>query len=429
MNASLVNGTSSLQIADQRTVDQRLLMFAFHFPPANTTGAHRPFRFVRYLQELGIETHVVTSAPQTQDAPWKHSYATGPATTGMERAGLKAATALQRVLPYNDQLPWVTQAIARSKDIVKREQPSAIISTSPPVACHLAAWAAKQLYRLPWVADFRDPIRGNPFRSRSWGGIWDVPVERLILSSADAVVANTDAAANMLRKRYPAFAHKVHLIWNGYDPAKALKPKPIPSRSHKSLVHAGSIYGQRHPSSLVASLNRLATKAQISAETVRLRLVGDIAFEEPWVAASSFTALHEQGLIEHTNGSVSASEALREIAEADYLLLLDVNNAGAGLQVPAKIFEYIQIGRPILTFTSRNSPVERLLDRSGAPHLCIYPDQKPEEVDSLVLAFLGMPTNPVEPGTWFQQEFDGRAQAQKLAQILATTIAASRTRS
>ena len=92
---------------------------------------------------------------------------------------------------------------------------------------------------------------------------------------------------------------------------------------------------------------------------------------------------------------------------ADYLLLLDINDRALGLQVPAKLFEYIQIGRPILAFTGRHSPVERILEQSGIPHACIHPDDPTQAVDERVLKVLCMSKRPVQPSQWFKEMFDG----------------------
>ncbi len=72
--------------------------------------------------------------------------------------------------------------------------------------------------------------------------------DRLVASYADAIIANTDAAHKMMVGRYPKWRDKYHLIWNGYDPEHSLEPLRIPERNYRSMVHAGSLYGQRHPS-------------------------------------------------------------------------------------------------------------------------------------------------------------------------------------
>lgn len=404
-----------------------VLMIAFHFPPSTATGARRPFRFARYLRDYGYLLHVITQVPQSSPSPWKHT-TQAPGSSSIPRRvaiGSKAAKILQRFLPYNDQLPWVAHAVETATHVIARERPVAIISTSPPIACHLAAWLCSRWYGLPWIADFRDPLYGNPSRNRSWGWIWDAPVDRLIISKAAAVIANTDAAADMLRTRYPRMAHKIHLVWNGYDPEQIIGPLPLPKRSYRLLVHAGSLYGQRHPTALLASLHRLISSGKLNSTQLKIRLVGELYENDRWIAESKFSELIRLGCVEHTAGAVTADEAVREMAESDYLLLLDLNDRNIGLQVPAKIFEYIRIGRPILAFTGRNSPVERILSQSGIRHICLHGDSPAEEIDRQLLSLLDLPPMPLKPSAWFEEQFNGAKQSEALARILDEVLRCS----
>ena len=66
------------------------------------------------------------------------------------------------------------------------------------------------------------------------------------------------------------------------------------------------------------------------------------------------------------HGQVSYGRALREMVEADVLLLMD--SPGRTIGVPAKLYEYLGAGRPILALGERGGDLERVLFESGAPH-------------------------------------------------------------
>ena len=398
---------------------QWLLLFAYSFPPTNETGAQRPFRFARYLKRYGYQAQVITASSPDNGGLWPHVTKAPGASPGRGvRIGASIAGAVQRVLPYNDQLPWVSHAVAAADQFVRGVRPAAVLSTSPPVACHLAALRMKWRYGLPWIADMRDPIYGNPHRSRRLARPYYALLERAVVTHADAVIANTDNAAEALRQRYPLLAHKIHLVWNGYDPAQAIGPQPIPRRGHKVLLHAGSLYPARHPGTLVASLARLAEQGRLDPGTVRLRLIGCIGAIGPWASAPGCEVLRQRGCLEFIDRVLPQPEAHREMAQADYLLLLDGNEMGMSVQVPAKLFEYIRIGRPVLAFTARNSPAERILAGSGVPHACICRDLPDEQVDRMVLSFFNLSNNPVQPSWWFQEQFDAVEHTKHLASIL-----------
>ena len=104
--------------------------------------------------------------------------------------------------------------------------------------------------------------------------------------------------------------------------------------------------------------------------------------------------------------------------ESDSLLLADNNDAGVGYTVPAKLFEYLRIGRPILALTEHGSPVERILNMSGVRFFTGSKQMKPNEFDSRIRDFLQLPTDPELLSPQFLREFNGREQARKLAGLI-----------
>jgi glycosyltransferase involved in cell wall biosynthesis len=412
--------TAGLLAGNRAPKTSHLLVFAYYFPPQNESGSQRPFRFVKHLARRGYLAHVVTRDSDGGPSPWQHVIPTYNHDARHGWPGLACASIrwLERILPYRDQLPWMPHAVAAARRVLAQYPVSAIFSTSPPPGAHVAAWRIKRQFRIPWIADFRDPIWGNPFRSETWGGAYDSLLERLIVSQADIVITNTDSSAELLRRRYPRLAQKIHLIWNGFDPEEVIGPEPIPARGYKVLLHAGSIYGGRHPGALLASLKRLNRSGLIAPGQLRVRLVGPIEAGLPWLTGVNLPALIADGWVECTDRQIPQQEARCEMAQSDYLLLLDLNELGAGLQVPAKLFEYIRIGRPILAFTAGGSPVERILSGAGVPHVCVHEGCSPAEVDAKVADFLSLPSASTSPSPWFHQCFDATVQVEMLCALL-----------
>jgi glycosyltransferase involved in cell wall biosynthesis len=389
---------------------KRLLVLAYWYPPENASGAQRPYRFVKYLQAYGYESEIVTASPAS---PGAVQVALQPNGWSVPAVLSRALRCTERVLPYADRLAWAPLAAAA----VER-RPGVILSTSPPVATHVAGWLLKQRFGVPWVADFRDPLYDNPFRSRAWGRPYDRALEALIFARADAIIANTDKAAEAMRRRHPAAASRVHLLWNGYDPGEALAAAPIPPRPFRTLVHLGSLYGGRHPGLLISSLRRLTGGGLLDPGQVRLRLIGPVEPGQAWMAGCSGDAA--PAWLDCRNTTVSRAAAQREMSESDYLLLLDLNERGAGVQVPAKLFEYVRIGRPILAVTSRDSSSARILAASGVPYVCIFDTDSEAEVDCKMLDFFRLPPSVTPHSESFAREFDAVAQTSRLDAILSS---------
>ncbi len=397
---------------------QTVLILAYYFPPGNFSGALRAFRFAKYLSREGYTVHVISREAAECFDDCGHRRANLDASDEHHLASRILGMIQQRLLPYNDQIPWIWPVIARASAVLSQEQPAVVISTSPPVAAHLAAFWLKRRFRLKWIADFRDPLWGNPFRSKRFGAVYDAALERCIFAGADAVIANTAVLAERWKSRYPHCIHKLGVLWNGYDPEEELGPAPIPPRNFQVLAHVGGVYGGRTPLILLRAVERLLRSGRLPAGRLRIRLVGHLDTKALALDRSPTSTLLASGCLEYTGGTVPLQNARRVMAEADFLLLLDTNELNIGLQVPAKLFEYIRIGRPILALTARNSPSEYILAKSNIPNSCIYPDSCDDRVDSTLLSFLDSPTQATTASPWFWRTFDASRQVAQLASVI-----------
>jgi hypothetical protein len=132
---------------------------------------------------------------------------------------------------------------------------------------------------------------------------------------------------------------------------------------------------------------------------------------------SRLESIRRQGWLDMRNEIIPKTEAVKLTAEADYLLLLDAQGAQAGLQVPAKLFEYICIGRPILASTTPGSPVVQILAKAGIPHLC-FTGEEGDAGRQRLIEFFSLPTTPSPPSDWFQREFSADHQAAFLSNMV-----------
>jgi glycosyltransferase involved in cell wall biosynthesis len=402
-----------------------ILLVTYFYPPDVQSAAARPYRLVKYLERLGHPVQVVAAghrllAPAVEGNVHRLR---GGAVRNMPRDG---ATFLERcfrqtLFAHDPGGTWVLRVAAYAARWMRGAAKPVVFSTAPPMTTHAAAWWIKKRYRARWIADFQDPLVGNPFRPGRMAASFDPLLEHAFLRTADVIIANTDTVAELWRRRYPAWAAKVHVVWNGFDPEERLALRPLPPRDHKVLAHVGAIYGVRNPELLLASVRRLLTRAELVPGQLRVRFVG--AIQEGFPEHPLWRDLAGRGVLE-LGAAVGRGEAQRIMLESDYLLLLDVTSGSAGLQVPAKLFEYVQTGRPVVACTTRGSPVDRILERSGIAYTGLYPDAPAEETDRRLLACLRAPATPRAPSEWFEASFDARRQAEHLS-ALADRLAAT----
>ena len=403
-----------------------VLLLAFHFPPENNIASARSYRFYKYLPKFGYDLQVVTTSTQDEKYPLKNVVCVSDQANSAQRRLVRPVLRqLLRPLVVEGSLDWAFASYEAAERIVSQGKTRAILSTSPPPISNIVAGRLKERFGIPWIADFRDPLSGNPDRSNSGiSRLRDLSVERWSFRRADALIANTDAALEMWKRKYPGYANKMHVIWNGFDPEDPVGPMPLPQRGYRLLVHAGGMHRARHAEILLCSLQRLIRQGRLSAKNCRVRLVGSLA--EGWVSDPALVEeLVRSGCLEYDGQLLPRQDARRIMATADSLVLFDWLAPAGTIQVPAKLFDYMRIGRPVLALTTRNSPAERLLSRSGIRFTSIYPEDAPEELDRKVLHFLTLPTEPTVVKEWFWKEFEAVSQTRQLASLLDSLCASA----
>ena len=397
-----------------------VLIFAYHYPPENAIGGARPFRFMKYLSRMGYTCRVFTAADQTGRNDPNTEYVPDPFVTHPRRSPRwQFERAVRKVfLPGEVGLQW-SYCASRAARTYIRAHPSpcvTLFSTFPPLGPHLAAWQLARSEGLPWIADFRDPFpevsehrTPHPFQMRMYR--W---LERATARRASAVIANTDAAMARWREKFPSLNGKVHSIWNGFDPEERVEPLPASSSDSRVLSHTGELYGGRTATPILESIERLIASGRLSSRSIRVRLIGPA--EAGALPNQEFLdRARAAGWLDLVTETIPQIEALRIARSSDALLVVQLQSA---VQVPAKIFEYLQIGRPILAFIQPDSPSERLLAQSGVPYRCVYPGSPPKAIDDTVADFFSLPSRAVAPSPWFEEQFNADKQTRQLDTII-----------
>ncbi len=390
---------------------RKLLLIAYAFPPFPAPGSARAWRLYKYLPEFGYETHVITASLPDVPKP-RVTYVPPPSRSLTEMVLRKYA------FPADEDVLWTPRALHAAENLVTQEKFDAVLSTFPYLNVHMAAYQLKKQFGLPWIADYRDPLVGNPFRTASGlPGLIDRYLDRRFFRAADLLIAVSDCVKDEWTKRSPKVKNKTAVIWNGFDPEEQIGPKSAQSNGYRVVSHIGNFYEGRNPVMPLASILRLVRNGRLNPSCFRFRFIGNL---DP-----SIWAKHGELLGQLTNmgclqwlATMPRGHALNAMMQSDELMLVDNNNSGIGYTVPAKLFEYIRVGRPILSLTVNGSPVQRILALSGVPFVTLSPDLNEETIDDRMIEFLNLPTEAVNVSDKFMTEFNGRNQARSLAGLI-----------
>ena len=154
--------------------------------------------------------------------------------------------------------------------------------------------------------------------------------EAATMRDAQAIIANTPGARDLLAKAYPQFAAKMVSITNGYDPEN-FESNLAPPLSGPTLeiVHPGQMYANRDPGPFVEAIRGVGVGERLG-KALRVRFIGGFMFPAQKTALrNQISALGLEGAIS-IEGQVSYAESLRAMVQGDVLLLARYSRATGG---------------------------------------------------------------------------------------------------
>ncbi len=371
---------------------KKVLIIAFHFPPATNIGAMRPYGLSKYLPLFGWEPVVLTvkaSCPRDCSArviETEYDDVAGrvKASLGFDpRAGLheqfnidlpknfaysswrsRAIKLAREIVTFPDEKKgWYGYALRAAVRTLKAEKIDAIISTSSPVISHLIAGRLKDEFGMPWVADLRDLWTQNHYCDRPrLLRTMERKLEKRTLAKADALVTVSEPMADALRTLHGRTP--VHCVMNGYDEEDGADA-PVPLDPLFTITYTGTLYnGKRDPSLLFSALTRLFDAGRLDRKKVRVCFLGK---PESWLEEE----VRERGLgdVVDIRGQVPRKEAMASQQASHLLLLLLWNHEQEAGVYTAKIFEYLRARRPIIAIGGKNGVVAEILRDTGAGRL------------------------------------------------------------
>jgi glycosyltransferase involved in cell wall biosynthesis len=344
---------------------RKLLLVTYHFPPSAASATFRVLGFVRHLPRYGWEAVVVAPPRGLWEPVDDELVAQVPPGTVVYRVPHPQGPLARLTRRLSPGAPWILPAFAACARAIREHHPSAVLTTSPPHSAQLLGCALKLRYRLPWLADFRDPWVATARRAaeRSLGARCEALLEQHVLRAADVVIANAPNARAGLQAAYPDCRDKVISLTNGYDPERFEPPLAIKRTGEIVILHAGEVYGGRDPRPLLDAVGGLV-RAPLNGRPVRLTFLGQVTDRRCDLPAE----VGRRGLATAVSVEAQAGyrESLERMAAADILLLLD--SPGRRVGVPAKLYEYLGAGRPVLALAEPDGDTAWVLRESGTLH-------------------------------------------------------------
>lgn len=362
-------------------------MVTYAFPPEGGSAVQRPLKFSKFLSELGWDVFVLTPKEKTgfldpslldeipKNARVTEVFSFDPA--GLDRVLkdrfysrggnvvyaffkflLKAYSAIYyRTIKVDWFEGWVRSGIKAGEKIVRKEGIDIIYAHGQPPSTLLIGYRLKQRTAKPLVIDYDDSWTTSvEFRKAQNKNMDNMRrLEKEVLSAADKVVSVKKETITEIKAAFPGIsADKFVFLPNGYDPADLHGIKRIHPDKF-TIAYAGTLSEKfcYSPESFLYALGQLIAEGKMPADKVEVIFAGRVSprYEERLSAVIEDAGL--KGIVKFL-GFVGHRECLERLMSSSLLLLMIESTLGkeasieyAGI-IPAKIFEYIALGVPIL---------------------------------------------------------------------------------
>ena len=156
-----------------------------------------------------------------------------------------------------------------------------------------------------------------------------------------------DGIRRHLERRYPKRAGDICTILNGFSAEEADEVGPVHLDERRCvLLHAGNFYGPRRPEPLLAALRQLRDESPEAAGELLVALVGRPEYR----GRPLREIVQEHGVEDLVRivPPVGRRDALRITRGASVALLFGQSGCEQLASVPAKAYDYIGYGLPVL---------------------------------------------------------------------------------
>jgi len=387
---------------------KKVLFISYYWPPAGGPGSQRAVKFAKYLPTFDWQPLIFTvkngEYPYTDlslendiptDLKIYKSSSIEPFHLFKKLSGMDSAARLpvghltqsskslkSRIFNWiranifipDARIGWLPAAVSKLDQLIEQEQIQMIFSSSPPHSLQLIGRHLKKKYRLPWVADFRDPWTDiqyyQVFKRNNLAQKIDLALEKSVLQRSDHLITVSQTVMEGYLAKVPTakLRDKFTVIPNGFD-AKDFQVTTVKTDNFFTILHSGNLNATQNPEIFWQSIRTLLESDPALRQIIRIRLIGNAApdIQQAVLRNQLQEIVKFRSFIPH-------SEIIRQIQQADLLLSVvpDVpDNKGIVL---SKNFEYIGSGKPILIIGPVDSDIGKIITDFTNSRICHYHD-------------------------------------------------------
>lgn len=315
---------------------------------------------------------------------------------------------------------WYFRKIYKvAKIVIQEHNCNIVFSFSNPQDSNILGAMLKKRLGIKFISHFSDPWHDNPYKSFTWLGARKVlKQEEFIAKHSNRVIFITEAAKQLVMKKFPSHKRKARVIPHCYDLRDYSQIEKNPSDKY-IVSHIGAFYKQRNPELLFKALHGLVVKNPRLADKFKLQLVGCVNDYAGYNIESINRMIESCELKNNVEilPVVEYRESLILMKKSDCLIVIDADFPNSPF-LPSKVIDYAGSGTTIIGITPANSPTAQSL--SGLGYQSFNYNQLEELTD-----YLGKLINKevkIEVNKDFLQQYDVRATTAKLINIFKEVL-------
>ena len=353
----------------------KVLIITYYWPPAGGSGVQRWLKFVKYLQEFGIEPIVYTvdniiypkeDISLIEEVPsnikvlkqpiwqptdlffWKKKKKTG--VSNLSKGGFLSFIRGNFFIP-DPKIFWVKKSVRFLQKFLNNNKIDVM---------HLIAEKLKKKNTVKWIADFRDTwsdlYYNKNFKQLFYARKKNKELENLVLKNADCILT----VSNSLKEEFKKVATNVKVITNGFD--DEVKLNTLQKLDEKfTISYIGLLPKQSNSKVFFNVLNKLCKENNQFKKDLKLHFIGDISDEVQIEIKKNNLQLNSTFF-----GYVSHKKAIEFQQKSQVLLLLIPNVHKAEGILTGKLFEYLAAKRPILAIGPKDGDLSKILQETKA---------------------------------------------------------------
>lgn len=367
----------------------RALIVTYQFPPVGGAGVQRVTKLVKYLVHHGVEPTVLTCSnpsvplrdeslladlpPQVsivrtrtfepgyalKQSAWQAQAGDQAAPPSLRKRAVRTLTSLAKQLLVPDpQVLWQPTALPA---LLRESRSNDVVLISGPPFSQFALGPATRLAGKPFVLDYRDEWSTYRTTYEMMGGsigraVGEALEPAVLRQAAFVTMATEEFRANLLA-HYPFLdPARVVTIENGYDPDDFPATLPSPPADHYVVAYAGTVFKLTSLRGFLDAVRLLHRDSPELARHLRVEIMGRVVDTE----LDAFESTEALGV--HRRGYVAHAEVLPRLASAHEVLCVLDEVPGNERIYPAKIFELMILGRPLLTLAPTGA-LQRLVEK------------------------------------------------------------------